>query len=89
MSGDFQEIYEKRNKMILDARNESININGFDCDYISFVKGKDPLIMLPEVGDGFKTAKGVALPFALMYRCFANDFNSRVLRYLMWQKIGR
>jgi pimeloyl-ACP methyl ester carboxylesterase len=60
--------------MILDARNESININGFDCDYISFGKGKDPLIMLPGVGDGFKTAKGVALPFALMYRCFAESF---------------
>ena len=65
---------EKRNDMILDARNESININGFDCDYISFGKGKDPLIMLPGVGDGFKTAKGVALPFALMYRCFAESF---------------
>ena len=60
--------------MILDARNEIININGFDCDYISFGKGKDPIIMLPGVGDGFKTAKGVALPFALMYRCFAKDF---------------
>ena len=60
--------------MILDARNENININGFDCDYISFGKGKDPIIMLPGVGDGFKTAKGAALPFALMYRCFAESF---------------
>lgn len=60
--------------MILDARNENININGFDCDYISFGKGKDPIIMLPGVGDGFRTAKGVALPFALMYRCFAESF---------------
>ena len=60
--------------MILNARNESININGLDCDYISFGKGKDPVIMLPGVGDGLKTAKGVALPFALMYRCFAKSF---------------
>ena len=60
--------------MILDACNESININGSDCDYIRFGKGKNAIIMLPGVGDGFKTAKGMALPFALMYRCFAENF---------------
>lgn len=60
--------------LILNARNEHIELNGFDCDYISFGKGKDPLIMLPGVGDGFKTAKGVAVPFAMMYRSFAESF---------------
>lgn len=59
---------------VLNARNEHIQLNSFDCDYISFGKGSDPLIMLPGVGDGFKTARGVAIPFALMYRCFARDF---------------
>jgi len=58
----------------LNARNEHIKLNSFDCDYISFGRGTDPLIMLPGVGDGFRTAKGVAVPFALMYRCFAKDF---------------
>ena len=60
--------------MIYDARNEHIEINGFDCDYISFGRGSDVLIMLPGVGDGFKTARGVAVPFAFMYRCFAQSF---------------
>ena len=60
--------------MLLNARNENININGFDCDYLSFGRGKDVLIMLPGVGDGFKTARGAAIPFALMYRCFAGSF---------------
>ncbi len=59
---------------MLNARNEHIKLNDFECDYISFGRGSDPLIMLPGVGDGFKTAKGVAVPFALMYRCFAKDF---------------
>lgn len=59
---------------MFNARNEYIKLNHFDCDYISFGKGKDTLIMLPGVGDGFKTAKGVALPFAMMYRCFAENF---------------
>ena len=58
----------------LNARNEHIKLDNFDCDYISFGKGRDPLIMLPGVGDGFKTARGVAVPFALMYRCFAKKF---------------
>ena len=60
--------------MILNAKNEKIQINGYDCDYISFGYGRDPLIMLPGVGDGFKTAKGVAVPFAMMYKRFAESF---------------
>lgn len=61
-------------KKILDARNENIRFDGTDCDYITFGRGRDALIMLPGVGDGFKTAKGVAIPFALMYRKFAEHF---------------
>ena len=61
-------------EMILNAKNENIKLNGYDCDYISFGKGSEVLIMLPGVGDGFKTAKGVAVPFAMMYRCFAESF---------------
>ena len=60
--------------MSLNAKNGHIEINGWNCDYISFGSGKDVLIMLPGVGDGFKTARGVAVPFALMYRCFAESF---------------
>lgn len=59
---------------MLNAKNENIIINGHDFDYISFGSGRDVLIMLPGVGDGFKTAKGVAVPFAYMYRCFADSF---------------
>ena len=60
--------------MFLNAKNGNIRFNGHDCDYISFGSGDDVLIMLPGVGDGFKTAKGVAVPFSVMYRCFAKDF---------------
>jgi pimeloyl-ACP methyl ester carboxylesterase len=61
-------------RKILNDRNEHIKLDAFDCDYISFGNGNVPLIMLPGVGDGFKTARGVAVPFALMYRCFSKDF---------------
>ena len=60
--------------MFLNAKNENIRFNGHDCDYISFGTGDDVLIMLPGVGDGFRTAKGIAVPFSLMYRIFAKDF---------------
>ncbi|MBR3377198.1 MAG: alpha/beta hydrolase [Mogibacterium sp.] len=59
---------------MLNAKNENIVINGHDFDYISFGSGRDVLIMLPGVGDGFKTAKGMAVPFAFMYRMFAVSF---------------
>lgn len=61
-------------KLKLNAKNENVRLNGYDCDYISFGSGSDVLIMLPGVGDGFKTARGVAIPFAFMYRCFAESF---------------
>lgn len=32
------------------------------------------MIMLPGVGDGLQTVKGMALPFALLYRSLAKDF---------------
>ena len=60
--------------MKLNAENKNIRIGGTDCDYISFGTGSDALIMLPGVGDGFKTARGVAIPFAYMYRSFAEHF---------------
>ena len=60
--------------MMYNARNERIRVNNTDCDYITFGSGDKPLIMLPGVGDGFKTARGVAIPFAMMYRNFAKDF---------------
>ena len=60
--------------MLFNAKNENIRFNGHDCDYISFGSDSDVMIMLPGVGDGFKTAKGVAIPFSIMYRCFAKDF---------------
>ena len=60
--------------LVKSAKNGKIAVGGTDCYYISFGTGTEPLIMLPGVGDGFKTAKGVAVPFALMYRAFARYF---------------
>ena len=60
--------------MLYNAKNERINIDNTTANYISFGKGKRNLIIIPGVGDGFKTVKGLALPFAFLYKLFAKDF---------------
>lgn len=60
--------------MFYNAKNENIKFDGTDCDYISFGTGDKNLIMLPGVGDGFKTARGIAVPFAFVYSGFAKEF---------------
>lgn len=60
--------------MLYNAKNGCVRVNGDEMDYIVFGKGECAMIMLPGIGDGLKTARGMAIPFALMYREFAKDF---------------
>ena len=60
--------------MFYKAKNEKINIADTTADYISFGKGSKNLIIIPGVGDGFKTVKGLVIPFSIMYKMFAKDF---------------
>lgn len=57
--------------MIYNAQNGCLEISNTKMDYICFGTGKENLIMIPGLGDGLKTVKGTALPFALMYRKLA------------------
>ena len=59
---------------MLNAKNCRLTLPCGDMDYIRFGAGDKPLVMIPGVGDGLKTVKGMALPFALMYRGLARDF---------------
>ena len=59
---------------MLHAKNRHICINGVETDYLVFGQGSRDLLLLSGVGDGLRTAKGMALPMAWMYRCFAKDF---------------
>ena len=45
-------------------KNGQLTIDNTTMDYISFGKGKKKLIMIPGLGDGLKTVKGMALPFS-------------------------
>lgn len=44
------------------------------ADYIRFGSGSRNLIMLPGLGDSLRSVKGMALPMALYYRCFAGAY---------------
>lgn len=59
---------------MLQAKNGCLALPDGSVDYIRFGSGAKSLVMLPGVGDGLKTVKGMALPFALLYRSLAKDF---------------
>ena len=59
---------------MLHAKNGCLRLAAGEMDYIRFGSGARPLVMLPGVGDGLKTVRGMALPFALLYRKLAKEF---------------
>ena len=59
---------------MLHAKNCVLDLPTGTVDYIRFGNGPKPLVMIPGVGDGLKTVKGMALPFAFLYRSLAKDF---------------
>lgn len=60
--------------MFWNAKNGSVRIGNTDMDYVSFGRGKDTLIMIPGLGDGLTTVKGMAVPMAVTYRMYAKDY---------------
>ena len=59
---------------MLNAQNGRLSLPKGEMDYIRFGSGDKVMVMIPGVGDGLKTVRGMALPFALMYRALARDF---------------
>ena len=60
--------------MIFGIKNGSIPIGNTQMDYLRFGTGSKNLIMLPGLGDGLRSVRGMALPFYLLYRCYAKDY---------------
>lgn len=60
--------------MFYHAHNGSVRVGSSEMDYISFGIGNKNLIMLPGLGDGLSTVKGMALVFSMMYRVYAKEF---------------
>ena len=49
-------------------------MNGKTMDYVTFGKGKKPLVIIPGLGDGVQTVKGKAQLFSLSYRLLAKRY---------------
>ena len=43
-------------------------------DYVTFGKGNQPLVIIPGLGDGLKTVKGMAMPFSITNRKLAERY---------------
>ena len=48
--------------------------NGKTIDYLTFGTGKRPLIIIPGLGDGLQTVKGMAMPLSITYRILAERY---------------
>ena len=60
--------------MFYHAHNGSVRVGNSEMDYISFGYGNRNLIMLPGLGDGLSTVRGMALLFSMMFRIYAKEF---------------
>ena len=56
------------------AKNATLSMNGKTMDYVTFGKGKDPLVIIPGLGDGLQTVKGKTQLFSLSYRLLAKRY---------------
>lgn len=60
--------------MFWNAKNGRVDIDDTDMDYVSFGQGRDVLVMIPGLGDGLATVRGMALPLAYTYRMYAKEY---------------
>ncbi|MBE5949312.1 MAG: alpha/beta hydrolase [Lachnospiraceae bacterium] len=58
--------------MLYEAKEQKLQINNTQIDYITFGKGTKPLIMIQ--GLNTRGIKGSAVPLAYMYRIFVKDY---------------
>ena len=56
------------------TKGETLYFNDKSMDYVTFGKGKQPLVIIPGLGDGLQTVKGKAQLFSLSYRLLAKRY---------------
>lgn len=60
--------------MLSAPQNKKLRIGDTDMYYVSFGHGEQPLVILPGLGDGLKTVRGLAFPLSLKYKELLRDF---------------
>ena len=56
------------------TKGKTLYFNNKSMDYVTFGKGKDPLVIIPGLGDGLQTVKGKAQLFSLSYRLLTKRY---------------
>ena len=56
------------------TKGKTLYFNEKSMDYVTFGKGKDPMVIIPGLGDGLQTVKGMAMPFLITYRILAKRY---------------
>ena len=57
------------------TKGKTLYFNDKSMDYVTFGKGKKSLVIIPGLGDGLQTVKGMDQMLALTYREFAKVYN--------------
>ena len=56
------------------TKGKILYFNNKSMDYVTFGKGKQPLVIIPGLGDGLQTVKGKAQLFSFSYRLLAKHY---------------
>lgn len=56
------------------TKGKILYFNDKSMDYVTFGKGKQPLVIIPGLGDGLQTVKGKAQLFSFSYRLLAKHY---------------
>ena len=56
------------------TKGKTLYFNDKSMDYVTFGKGKKHLVIIPGLGDGLQTVKGMAMPFSITYRLLAERY---------------
>ena len=60
--------------MFYSSKNKVLQLDRKNMDYVTFGKGKKSLVIIPGLGDGLQTVKGMAQMLALTYREYAKVY---------------
>ena len=70
------------------TKGKTLYFNDKSMDYVTFGKGNQPLVIIPGLGDGVQTVKGMAMLFSITYRILAERYKIYVFSRINELKQG-
>ena len=76
------------NEVMSSTKGKTLYFNDKSMDYVTFGKGNQPLVIIPGLGDGVQTVKGMAMLFSITYRILAERYKIYVFSRINELKQG-